>query len=229
MMTVQTTRPPEIDQYTIKFLIGIIALGLPFLELALSGGEITSISESYWYRGPWSRTALVGLLFAIAALLTSYNGTSRSQGVLGRVAAVAAIFISLFPCSCSEGHDEIVKGVHSASAGVMFAVLAWFCWDFIQRAKEKLNDARKTAAQRRIGIYVACGVGMLIAIALFVLHAVTKQERLILWGETVGLVSFGISWMTASRKLPGITHPSERETFFGPSAAPPGWPGRLAK
>lgn len=87
--------------------------------------------------------------------------------------------------------------------------------DFIQRAKTKLNDDRKTAAGRRIVIYKACGVGMVVSIALFVAHAVTKEERLVFWGETFGLASFGFSWLTASLKLPGITHPSERETLFG--------------
>jgi len=216
MATTQTPWPPEIDQYTIKFLIGFVALSLPVVELVLSRGAITSISQSYWYADlQWTRNIFVGSLFAIAALLAGYNGTSAMQLLLGKVAAIAAVLISMFPCSCGDDAHEIVKGVHAASAGVMFAVLAWFCWDFIQRAKTKLNDDRRTAASRRIVIYKACGFGMVIAVVLFVAHAVTNGERFVLWGETIGLISFGISWMTASLKLPGITHPSEKETLFG--------------
>jgi hypothetical protein len=216
MATTPTTWPPEIDQYTIKFLIGFVALSLPVVELVLSRGAITSISQSYWYPDShWSRNIFVGSLFAIAALLAGYNGTSSKQLWLGKVAALAAVLISMFPCNCGDDAHEIGKGVHGASAGIMFAVLAWFCWDFIERAKTKLNDDRKTAASRRIVIYRACGVGMVIAIALFLAHVVTKEERLIFWGETFGLVSFGVSWLTASHKLPGITHPSEKETLFG--------------
>jgi len=58
---------------------------------------------------------------------------------------------------------------------------------------------------------------MVVAIALFVLHFLTKDERLVFWGETVGLVSFGISWMTArvtSFLCPVITAPSEKQTMF---------------
>jgi hypothetical protein len=213
---------PEINQYTIKFLIGFVALSLPVVELVLSGGAITSISESYWYPdSPWSRNIFVGSLYAIAALLASYNGTSAMQLWLGKVAALAAVLISMFPCNCRDDAHEIVKGVHAASAGILFAVLAWFCWDFIDRAKRKLHDDRRKAAARRIAIYRACGLGMLIAIGLFVAHAVTKEERLIFWGETFGLVSFGISWLTASHKLPGITHPSEKETVVGLGPARP--------
>ena len=73
----------------------------------------------------------------------------------------------MFPCNCGLDEHEIVKGLHGAAAGVLFAVLAWFRWDFIERAKTKLNDDRKTAASRRIVIYRACGIGMLIAIAPF--------------------------------------------------------------
>jgi hypothetical protein len=221
MATTPSTWPPEIDQYTIKFLVGFVALSLPVIELVLSRGEITSISQSYWYPDShWSRNIFVGSLFAIAALLAGYNGTSPMQLLFGKVAALAAVLISMFPCNCGDEAHEIVKGVHAASAGILFAVLAWFCWDFIERAKKKLHDDRRTAATRRIWIYRACGVGMIIAVALFVAHVVTKQEPLIFWGETFGLVSFGVSWLTASHKLPGITHPSEKETLFG--VGPPG-------
>jgi hypothetical protein len=216
MATTRTMFPPEIDQYTIKFLIGFVALSLPVVELVLSRGAITSISQSYWYPDShWSRNVFVGSLFAIAALLAGYNGTSSTQLLFGKVAALAALLISIFPCNCGDDSHEIVKGVHAASAGIMFAVLAWFCWDFIERAKTKLGDDRKKAATRRIVIYRACGVGMVIAVALFVAHVVTKEERLVFWGETFGLVSFGLSWLTASHKLPGITHESEKETLFG--------------
>ena len=225
-----TTAPwrPEINQYTIKFLIGLVALMLPVVEYAISYGKITSISQSYWYldstRYPdsyWSRNIFVASLVAIAALLSSYNGTSSKQLWFGKVAAAAALLIANFPCNCGDDAHESVRGVHGASAGVMFAVLAWFCWDFIERAKTKLHDARKTAASRRIRIYKACGLGMLVAIALFVVHALlpnprdTDSERLIFWGETFGLVSFGVSWLTASHKVRGITHSSERQTVFG--------------
>jgi len=217
----RTPWPPEINQYTIKFLIGLVALLLPGVEVILSRGAITSISESYWYLDSyWSRNVFVGSLFAIAALLAGYNGTSSKQLWFGKVAALAAILIANFPCECGNSAHEILKGVHGVSAGVLFAVLAWFCWDFIQRAKTKLHDVRRTAARRRIVIYEACGAGMLAAIALFVAHFFfPEKESLILWGETFGLVSFGLSWLAASHKLPVITHPSERESVVGVGGA----------
>ena len=215
---IRASWPPEINQYTIKFLIGLLALLLPVVEVILTRGVTTSISESYWYPDSyWSRNVFVGSLFAIAALLSGYNGTSSKQLLFGKVAALAAILIANFPCKCGNSAIELFKSVHGVSAGVLFAVLAWFCWDFIQRAKTKLHDVRRTAASRRIVICKACGIGMLAAIALFIAHFLffPDEELLILLGETFGLVSFGLSWLTASHKLPGITHASERESVVG--------------
>ena len=222
MATTPIALPPEINQYTIKSLIGFVALALPLVELVLSDGDITSISQSYWYPdSPWTRNVFVGALISIAALLAGYTGTSRQQLWFGKVAACMAVLIAFFPCGCGDAAHEIIIGVHGASAGILFAVLAWFCWDFIRRAKTKLGDSRRVAASRRIVIYRACGVGMLVAVALFAAHFFMKNERLVFWGETFGLLSFGVSWLTASHKLPGVTAPSERESLFGLRRAGP--------
>jgi hypothetical protein len=113
----------------------------------------------------------------------------------------------LFPCSCDDTAREIIGGVHLASATVLFIVLAWFCVIFMRRAKAKGHRQ----ARWRTAIYMICGWGMVASAALFIARAITKQEALAFWGETVGLISFGTSWLTASRVLPVITLPSERQ------------------
>ena len=35
-------------------------------------------------------------------------------------------------------------------------------------------------------------------------------DRFTFYGEATGLIAFGISWLTASRVLPGLTRPVER-------------------
>jgi len=60
-------------------------------------------------------------------------------------------------------------------------------------------------------IYMLSTAGFGVALVLFVAHLVTKEEVFVLWSETVGLVSFGVSWLTASRVLPVITEPGERQ------------------
>jgi uncharacterized membrane-anchored protein YitT (DUF2179 family) len=209
MLLIGAPRRPEIDQYTIKFLIGAIALALPFIELALTRGSITSISASFWVLDPdvWPRIIFVGFLFAISAFLLAYNGLSETEMWLGKVASVSALGVALFPCACEDKTREIFGGVHLALAGSLFIVLAWFCVIFMRRAKAKGNRE----AQWRAAIYKVCGWGMVASAVLFIARAITKQEVLAFWGETVGLVSFGASWLTASRVLPVITPPSERQ------------------
>lgn len=216
MRIIGAPRRPEIDQYAIKFLIGAIAVSLPLIEFALTSGSITSISASFWYdTGLWPRNIFVGFLFAISAFLLAYNGTTETEMWLGKAASLAAAGIAMFPCPCGDPSREIIPRVHLISAGVMFLVLACFCYIFLQRARAKGHPQAKARAV----IYALCGLGMAVSIALFVAKAVWGGERLVLWGETVGLLSFGISWLTASRVLPVITRPSERESLIAAPTA----------
>lgn len=204
-------RRPEIDQYAIKFLIGVIAISLPASEYALTNGAITSISASFWFEPDvWPRNIFVGFLFAISAFLLAYNGRSETEMWLGKAASLAAVCIAMFPCGCGEDSRQIIPRVHGLSAGLMFFVLACFCYIFLRRAWQKGH----TQARLRAGIYALCGLGMIVSILLFVAAAFKVGEALVFWGETVGLVSFGISWLTASRVLPGITQPAERVRLF---------------
>jgi hypothetical protein len=204
-------RRPEIDQYAIKFLIGAIAVSLPLIEFALTSGSITSISASFWFEpGVWPRNIFVGFLFAISAFLLAYNGKSETEMWLGKAASLAAAGIAMFPCACGNPSREIIPRVHLISAGVMFFVLTCFCYVFFERAREK----RHLHAYVRATIYALCGLGMIVSILLFIFAAFKGGEGLVFLGEAVGLVSFGISWLTASRVLPVITLPSERESLF---------------
>src|SRR5262245_24707424 len=112
----------EIDHRTIKLLIGLIAISLANITAFFSSTQITSISAAY-YEGGWARDFLVGSLFAISAFMLAYNGRSWREFALGKIAAVAALGVALFPCKCGD-HPQIIDGVHGASAAVMFVVLA---------------------------------------------------------------------------------------------------------
>jgi hypothetical protein len=211
-------RRPEFDQYTIKFTVGAIAFSLPWIELVLTNWSITSISDSFWFGvgsssglwpGPWARNVFVGLLFAIAAMLFSYNGDSALQMWLGKTAAICAILISMYPCKC-QIHEEILVHVHMGAAGVMFAILGVFCIIFWQHANQKKSHE----AKRRKFIYAACCLGMVLTLVLFVLHSITKDEVLVLYAETIGLASFGISWLTASRVFPFVAAKHERNQLI---------------
>jgi hypothetical protein len=216
-MIVKPTRP-EIDNHTLKLIVGIIALSLASLTSFLAKSQITSISESY-YMGDWARNIFVGFLFAIAAFLLSYNGQSRAELVLSKLAAVAALGVALFPCDCN-GNPEIIPHVHFSSAAVMFLVLTYFCYLFFKRAREKGH----TEANRRATVYALCGITIMVAILTLVADTifggVLKDlfPRLIFYCERAGLIAFGVSWLTASRSLPVLTRHDERYSLLSTTA-----------
>lgn len=207
-------RYQEIDHRTIKLLVGVIALTLANLTSFLAGVPLPSISASY-YAGGWAQTIFVGFLFAIAAFMLAYNGQSRLEMVLSKLAAVAALGVALFPCRCGT-HDEIIPHVHALAAAAMFMILAGFCLIFHARAVDK----GWAQARWRAGIYVACGTVMLGAMGVLVadywLHGSLGAAipRLTFHGERAALMAFGVSWLTASRTLPGITRSDERFSPF---------------
>ena len=204
----------EIDHRTIKLIVGIIAISLAWLTSAFAGSPIASVSASY-YQGGWSQAIFIGFLFAIAAFLLAYNGYSKAEMVLSKVAAVAGIGIALFPCLC-DNHAELVPHVHAVSASVMFLVLAYFCHGFYQRARAKGHPQ----ANARATIYAICGVTIVLSIVGLALDGVlgggftARIPRFTFFGESMGLVAFGISWLTASRVLPVLTRRDERFSIF---------------
>jgi hypothetical protein len=207
----QAPKHEEIDHRPMKLIVGIIALGLPSLTSIFADSTIPSISASY-YEGGWSQTIFIGFLFAIAAFLMAYNGVSRTEMILSKVASIAALGVALFPCECSV-HVVLVANVHGVSAAVMFCILAFFCREFYRRACAKGYKE----ALRRARIYVICGVLIMIAIIALAFDYFSdgsltqKIPRFVFYGEAIGLVAFGVSWLTASRTFPVIT--SEQERF----------------
>ena len=197
--------PRTIDQRTLKIIVGLIALTLAYITNFFSMSELSSISASY-YEGGWAQTFFVGSLFAISSFLLAYNGYWPSEMALSKLAALAGLCIALFPCECN-GHDEIIRGVHGIAAAAMFLVLAYFCFGFFSRARQK-GTARSKA---RMLVYGLCGISIagaiLAALIDYLLHHEwsNRYHRFTFWVEWTGLMAFGISWLTASRFLPLIT------------------------
>jgi hypothetical protein len=212
-------RFPEIDQRTMKLIVGVIAIALPILTnylASLFGSELSSISESYW-EGGWPQTIFVGFLFAIASFLFAYNGKSRSEMILSKVAAGAALGVAMFPCAC-DGNPEIIPDLHYVSAGAMFGVLTYFCYLFLRRALEKGHAEAKI----RAGIYAVCGVAIVACSLALAYNGLTQGSLsrhfadFVFWAEAGGLWAFGVSWLTASHVLPVVNRADERFRLLVP-------------
>ncbi len=224
MSDIKKPKNAEINQLTMKLIVGVIAIAIASVTSFVSTLDysLLSVSESY-FAGDWSRNIFVGFLFAISAFLLSYNGQTRAHMILSRVAALAGIGVAMFPCKCSN-REEIIPYVHYANAAVMFAVLAYFCIEFYRHAKSK---GHRQAAWRA-KIYLACFWTMVVAIAALALNAIWGQElgiearfpRIVFYGEAMALSAFGVCWLVASRVLPVLTRPEERHRLLAED--PPG-------
>lgn len=222
----------EVNHQTLKLMVGLIALSLGSITNLFADEPLASISASY-FEGGWSQTFFIGALFAIAAFLLAYNGYSKPEMVLSKIAGVAAAAVALFPCNCLEKgtaagasggaasaalcmpDEAIIPNVHFIAAAVMFIILAVFCWFFYNRAHEK-NDKGSVEAGRRMVIYLLCGTTIVVAMLAMGINALAGSpvSRMVWYGETASLIAFGISWLTAARVVPLISKPEER-----PSAA----------
>lgn len=211
----QAPKREEIDHRTIKLIVGIIALSLATLTSLFSNSTIPSISASY-YEGGWSQTIFIGFQFAIAAFLMAYNGVSKTEMVLSKVASLSALCVALFPCECG-GHPVMIPHIHGIAAAIMFFILAFFCREFYKRACAKGYKE----ALRRARIYVICGVLIVASILALAFDHLSSGSltkifpRFVFYGEATGLIAFGISWLTASRTFPVITSKQERFHLLG--------------
>lgn len=208
---------PEIDQLTMKMIVGIIAISIAFVPAAVSDPNLkeplTSISETY-FAGDWSRSFFVGFLYTISAFLLCYNGQTTMHMVLSKLAALASFCVAMFPCKCGHG-SEIIPYVHYASAAVMFFVLAYFCLEFYRHATIKGHKQ----ARWRAGIYLACFWVLALSMAALVVDSVsgalsTPWPRFVYYGEMTGLLAFGVCWLVASHVFPVLTAPGERHSVF---------------
>jgi len=212
----------EINHLTIKLVVGLIALSLAPLTDFFAKSSLTSISASY-YEGGWSQSIFIGFLFAIAAFLLAYNGFSRTDMVLSKVASVAALSVAMFPCECAcpsklapPAHGISAVTVHGISATTMFLILVYFCYSFYRRARSKVQTQGNKHANRRAWVYAVCGLVIVVSILTLAFDHFSKGvlsskiTGLIFYGELTALVAFGVSWLTASRILPGLTRQDER-------------------
>lgn len=221
-MNITKPKHAEINQRTMKLLVGLIAIVIASATSFVStlSEPLTSISESY-FAGDWSRNIFIGFLFAIAAFLLSYNGQTAAHKVFSRIAAMAAVGVAMFPCKC-RGDLEIIPYVHYVSAAVMFAILAFFCIEFYRHAKGKGHPQ----ANMRALIYLTCFWAMVVSMALLLVNGIWGADlgwnesapRLVFYGEATALLAFGICWLVASRVLPVLTRPEERHHLTGEDA-----------
>jgi hypothetical protein len=227
----EEANPNQFNKYTLRCLLGVVAITLPFLEYFwITNKQITSISASFWWHDlVLARNIFVGFLFIVSSIALAYKG-KRYETWLARIICISAILVAMIPCECTTEKNlyncptsrETYWGtIHLYAAGILFLCLTLFCRVFRKNTlkfRDRTNN--KIHPHRRIFIFNLCSIGMATSICLFIYYLVYKKDDLvildyhipvILVGEFIGLVSFGLSWLIASRVLPWFSSNEERE------------------
>ena len=203
-----STHKPDISTYTIRLVIGLIAITLPFLTSLLATEPLTSISAAYCdINSDWPRNIFVGFLIAISALFLAYNGSNSTEFYLSKIGSAASFLIATFPgCGPNE------SSVHGIASVIMFSVLAVLCYQFYKSSSAKPFPE----AQTRSIIYKTCGIVIILSMLIIALKGVvfSNIERLVFYGETAALLAFGIAWFVASHIIPITTNSAEKVNFL---------------
>jgi hypothetical protein len=211
-------RSPVFDYRALRLLMGMIAFSLPFVVSLISTTPLTSISASYHTE---ARDAFVGMLFIVGAFLWAYNGHTRLQALASKVAALAAIFVAIFPTARDGCEVTVVSKTHYAAAAILFSILAYFCFGPF-RKKTKGKGGKKALRSK---IYFVCGVVMVACMLCMLITKIivsaesAKQLRITYWGEAVALCAFGVAWMVAGKCFQFLVDEPEALRLFGRSSS----------
>jgi len=208
--------PVVLSYYTMRRMVGLIAIVLPF---ALAAGSILaallgaghhvphpllerSISD-YYYTS--MRDYYVGSLCAIGGFLACSRGYDLHDEVTGYLGGMCALGVALCPTFNPRGRyytqlDLEFGFVHTVFAALMFLVLAYVCiFLFRKSSPEKYLTVRKRHRNR---IYATCGLvmaGCMIVMVALTLRSLVERRHpspWLFWFESLGLCAFGIAWLT---------------------------------
>ncbi|MDT8911817.1 DUF998 domain-containing protein [Amycolatopsis sp. PS_44_ISF1] len=187
--------------------IGVLGFALPILMIAgkevLQGGGLLGSLSGYYYSD--MRNVFVGILCAMGVFLISYRGYGRVDDVAADIAAVAGIGVALFPTSPASptGTEHAIGVAHLVFAAVFFLTLAFFCLFLFTKSDGAVLTPRKKA---RNALYRACGVVMLVSLALIVVVGfffddATASLHPTVWLESLAIFAFALAWLVKGETL----------------------------
>jgi len=186
------------DYRVLRLLVGIIAFAIPICVTIISSDSLSSISASYFTK---ARDAFVGMLFIVSAFLWAYNGHSKTQSYMSKIAAVSAIFVAVFPTVRDNCETSTTSVIHYVSAFILFSILTYFCLGPFRK-----NTRGKGGKKgRRSIIYLICGLIMFASMLGIGIGEIALSDelmatlRITYWAETIALFSFGCAWMVAGK------------------------------
>ena len=189
--------------------VGCIGVALPFvlmLGAIIIFNEEKIIQKSishYYYTG--MRDVFVGALCAVALFMFFYTGYDKRDDWAGHAAGIFALGIAWFPTT-ECGAINLVGMLHFVCAAFFFITLSFFSIYLFTKSEKgvELSPEKEAEKKTRNGIYITCGIIMLVcifAIAIFknFLQEANSESFFVFVAETIALLAFGISWLTKGK------------------------------
>ena len=212
-------RDPKLrfDQRRLARVVGVVAFGLPVV-LGLGGwalGEFRATLSGYYYEEFVLGDLFVGSLVFIGSLLFAYRGWTPNVAQLATIAGLAALLVAFVPMDgwvidgTERLYPRIGYWVHAGAAGVLFGVLAFFCFFVFTKVPHEQGRAEMSPAKKmRNRIYRTSGVVIVIAVLSIAIGdqlfgEFWRARNLTFWMEALALGAFGVSWLTQGRAIPG--------------------------
>jgi hypothetical protein len=197
---------PALTYFGLRAAIGAIGIALPVVLLltGIADGHVQPSISSYYYTH--MRDYFTGTMCVIGVFLFSYRfGTWRSEGLLTKIAGIAALGVAFFHTAPSGPASIAVlrlSNVHLACAGVLFAILGVISFVFFPSAE--------STQERRAGeVWVYRGLGLAIWVSIVLMVALNwliqdffERHHLLFWLETVAVVAFSVSFLIKGEFVP---------------------------
>ena len=213
---VTSTNPVVLSYHTMRRMVGLIALTLPF---ALAAGSILAAlfgpphhlphpllqrSISDYYYTPM-RDYYVGALCAISGFLACSRGYELHDEIAGYMAGFCALGVAFCPSfnprSAVYTELDFEFGlVHTAFAALMFLILSYICIVLFRKTSPERPFTHRKRHRNRI--YAVCGLIMVACMILMVgltIRSVVERRHpshWLFWSESLSLCAFGIAWLT---------------------------------
>jgi len=155
------------------------------------------------------RDVFVGTMCATGLFLCFYTAEIKYDRILGWIAGLSAIAVALFPVTHECCNSDCVGWTHNIAAVIFFASLIFYSAVIFPIRGMSESDVEKLGKIDRHGkrraLYYVCAIIMTISVVFVVLYETFADQdhtlHLTLWGETLALVAFGISWLVKGQRL----------------------------
>lgn len=204
------------DSYLkIRKALGVSGILLSFSEVVIGFIFSRNNPSGWWYSISatfYSSSAplFIGLLTATALFLITYPSYTKVDSYVNKIAGVSALFVVWFPCYLESVQGEVglfqLQGqtsnvIHLIAALSFFALLAYN----IAFLFTKGNSQTKEKESRNF-LYRVCALVMVIALVISFggKGLGILPPWIILVGESLALLAFGIAWLVKGEALKGL-------------------------